>query len=203
MYYFINFFIHLKFSFFFIYFIWHKSHATEALCAKLTHQRKRDRNSPACAMWRTATTVKATQIFIFSTVGLVQGLKASPATQNTKITQLLHLQLKLKRVISVPQNVIAKIIIVFIFQPLVIQTDVQSELFTCLRQINLSQCILSCNPLSKIPLNMLDLFWARMTPWPNMPLSVCEVAIETGQRFCQFARIWTCRTPVLHSFETC
>lgn len=75
----------------------------------------------------------------------------------------------------------------------------------CHAHLWLSQCILSCNlsiPL-KITLNMLILFWARMTLWPNMSLSVCEVAIETRQRFCHFARIWMHWTPVLHSFKTC
>lgn len=43
-----------------------------------------------------------------------------------------------------------------------------------------------------------------MTSWrEKMSLSVCGVAIETGKRFCQFARIWKWWTPVLHSFETC
>lgn len=45
----------------------------------------KDRNSPAWAMWRTATTIKATQIFIFSIVGLVQSLKA-PHLQHKKQT---------------------------------------------------------------------------------------------------------------------
>jgi len=43
-----------------------------------------------------------------------------------------------------------------------------------------------------------------MTSWSEkMSLSVCGVAIETSERFCQFSRIWMWWTPVLHSFETC
>lgn len=51
---------------------------------KLIHQSKRARNSPAWVMWRTAITIKATQIFIFSTVGLIQSLKAPHLQHKTQ-----------------------------------------------------------------------------------------------------------------------
>lgn len=144
MFYFIFLCIILSIFYFILYFLFsffmQEVMQLKHLVTKVKHQSKRDRNSPAWAMWRTATTVKATQIFIFQHCWFGPEFKGtSPATQNTKITQLLKWNfpffLKLKHIISVPPNIIAKITIVFIFLPLVSQTDVQNE-FTLSRQID-------------------------------------------------------------------
>lgn len=117
---------------------------------------------------------------------------------------------------SIPTNVIAKII----FK--VFTVGVLKELFIFYRvnqPTNVSQCIFSsavfsppncvlhiilCFTLSyKLCLFILGTH-GTMTSWrEKKSLSVCDVAIETGRRFCQFARIWKWWTPVLHSFETC